>query len=748
MFPAALVLALAGCAQTPAEKAARRLDAAKAFEQKKDYKRAILELRNALQSTPKSAEIYYELGRAYGATGDLQAAANAFQRSLSIDPDYKPAKLQLSELLAVDGASSLLGDTETRLKSLLQDSGPNSDALNALALTDLRLGKSEQARQTLLEATAKFPAQMTSAVLLAEIKLESKDVSGAEQTLKNLAQNAPRSVEAHTVLASFYTSQNRLAEAENELRQALAIAPNSETALAQMATLDFALGKKEEAEQTYKHLSGSGDKSFQSLYGLFLFQTGRKEEAIREFDRLAKADPADRSARTRLIAAYLSSNRKGEAEKVLETALQKNNRDLDALLQRGELYLADRKYAQAEADFNQVLHLKPNSPQIHYVVAKLRQAQGSTLQYRQELGETLRLNSGELGIRLELADSLLADHNAKAAITLLQEAPPDQQKTVAWVTKDNWALWGIGDFGQMRRGIDSGLGGHRTAELLLQDGLWKLRAGDPAGARSSLNEALQMNPSDLRSVGALRDTYLAQKNAPMALSVVKELAARNPHSAPIQSLLGMLLATEGDHNAARAALISAKQADPKSLEADLLLVQLDVADKNLEGAEKRLTELLAQQENNGVRLWLGNIQEMRGNHAAALEQFRKVVQADPGNAQALNNLAYLLLDYGKQPDEALKYAQQAVELAPGNKTFSDTLGWALYQKGLYSSAVTYFERASSDSQEVLYKYHLAMAYTKAGDPKRGRTTLEAALKLNANLPEAKIAREVVEGAAR
>jgi hypothetical protein len=36
-----------------------------------------------------------------------------------------------------------------------------------------------------------------------------------------------------------------------------------------------------------------------------------------------------------------------------------------------------------------------------------------------------------------------------------------------------------------------------------------------------------------------------------------------------------------------------------------------------------------------------------------------------------------------------------------------------------------------------------MAYAKTGDSKRGRTTLEAALKLNANSPEAKMAREVV-----
>jgi hypothetical protein len=40
-----------------------------------------------------------------------------------------------------------------------------------------------------------------------------------------------------------------------------------------------------------------------------------------------------------------------------------------------------------------------------------------------------------------------------------------------------------------------------------------------------------------------------------------------------------------------------------------------------------------------------------------------------------------------------------------------------------------------------------MAYSKAGDNARGRAALEAALKLNPNLPEAKMAQQTI-GASR
>jgi Tfp pilus assembly protein PilF len=106
-------------------------------------------------------------------------------------------------------------------------------------------------------------------------------------------------------------------------------------------------------------------------------------------------------------------------------------------------------------------------------------------------------------------------------------------------------------------------------------------------------------------------------------------------------------------------------------------------------------------------------------------------------------LAYLLIEYRKQPDVALKYAQRAVELAPDDSNLLDTLGWVLYQKGLYPSAIHYLERAAADKRNPVSGYHLAMAYAKSGDTAKGRTTLRAALKVNPKLPEADAAEQLL-----
>jgi len=46
----------------------------------------------------------------------------------------------------------------------------------------------------------------------------------------------------------------------------------------------------------------------------------------------------------------------------------------------------------------------------------------------------------------------------------------------------------------------------------------------------------------------------------------------------------------------------------------------------------------------------------------------------------------------------------------------------------------------------LWKYHLAMAYAKAGNLSRARATLQVALKQNPNLAEAKTAQDVLASA--
>jgi Tfp pilus assembly protein PilF len=278
--------------------------------------------------------------------------------------------------------------------------------------------------------------------------------------------------------------------------------------------------------------------------------------------------------------------------------------------------------------------------------------------------------------------------------------------------------------------------------------LYKLQMGDAGAARKVLEEALQINPSDVLALRALNQSYETLKEAPMAVAKVSEYAARQPKSAGVQEFLGELLAGSGDLAGARAAFQAAKAADPQSVQADLSLVQVDLVEGKLDDAEHRLRAVLsANPADTTAHLWMGNLAASRGDYRTSEEQLRAVIAADPDNHQALNNLAYILAERN-QPGEALKFAQRAKELAPDRPVYADTLGWILYQQGLYASAIRELESAVAKRADPIWQYHLAMAYAKAGDQDRARHVLQAALQQNPRIPEAKIAQQVVGVAAK
>ena len=717
---------------------------AKKLLEKKMYRRAALELKNALKTAPRDAELYYQLGVTDLGSSDIQEAALSLKRAIELDPKHVAARLKLAQLLASSSDPELLQEANKRLASVLEDNADNIDALDALALTELKLGKLNEGIGRLSAALKKSPENVTSSVLLAEALMAQHDLKGAENALKGACERNPASPGPAVTLARFYMRLNRLAEAEGQLRHALTLAPQDLATQGNLAMLLNQQGRVQEAEPMLRGLSRVQDPNYSALLGMFLFEHGRQGEAVHEFERLNRVDPAERAARTRLVAVYRSLNRGRDAERVLSDALKKNPTDLDALLQRSELYIGAKDFARAEADLNAVLHYRPTSGEAHFILAAVRQAQGAALLQRQELGQAIQLNPYLLAARLQFAQLLIEAKDSKTAVTILDEAPSAQKTMLAFIIQRNWALWSAGSLDEMRKGIDAGLKLQRLPDLLIQDGLWKLSQRDYAGARISLEEALNLNPQDLRALDVLRQSYLAQKQPAQAIQKVKEFAAKAPKSAPVQQFLGSVLAVSGNLPEARAALVAATKEDPKFVPAYLSLVQLDIAEKRWGDAEARLQDLLPISNSDPLpHIWLGNISATKGDNARALKYYQDALAADPNNTQALNNLAYLTSEFGNNPNAALRYAQKARELAPGMPQYADTLGWILYRKGLYDGAVKALQQSGSYEGDIVWKYHLAMAYAKAGNIAEGRAVLNAALKRNPNVPEAEMAKQII-----
>jgi tetratricopeptide (TPR) repeat protein len=709
---------------------------------KRNFETAIIHFKNAVQAAPKDAEPYYQLGLAYLAEGDGDRAASWLRKATELNPKHTAAQLKLAELMATSRAKETVQEAQKRTQDVLALLPEDTDALNVLAFTELRLGQPESAEAHLEQALRKSPSNLKSSIALAQTRLARKDLPGAEEALKQAVAQSPKLPEPKLYLGGFYLALGKNAEAEKEYREALQIDPRHGPTLLALAALQTRSGLADQAEQTYRQISALPEKQYKPMHALFLLQTGKAAQAASEFEGLHQSDPEDRNVRTDLVRAYLALNRVSDAEKVLTAALKKNGLDVDALLQRSRIYLASSKYDAAEVDLNQVLHFRRDSPEAHYLLSKVQQGRGRSANRQEELGQALKLDPKLLAVRLELAQVLMAGGGAQSALNLMDAAPPEQKSAVALRIQRNWALLALGQLAEARKGIDEvNAAAAKAPESWLQDAALKLAQKDYAGARAAAEKVLAQTPQDARALDVMVRSYAAQNQMAAGLQKAREYAARQAQSAPIQQFMGQLLASNGDRAGARKAYEAANAAKPDLVGVELALAGLDAVEGRGEEARKILSKLLDSHPGNvSGHLLYAQLEMLEGKNGMALAQFRQAAELDDKNAYALNGLAYLLAQ-NKQPDEALKYAQKAKELAPNDASVDDTLGWTYFQKGLYSLALTHLEGANAKDGTAVRKYHLAMAYLKTGDSKRGREMLEAALRMNPNLPEAQQARQ-------
>jgi tetratricopeptide (TPR) repeat protein len=734
LFCAAVVIAAAfiGCQGLPQTRELRYMKRGQAYLKKKDLARATLEFRNAAQLMPNDPESHYQLGLVYLQTNIVNGAIDEFRKVIALNPKHSGAQLKLAELMVASRQKELVEEAATKLHDVLTVSPDDPEVINTLAAAESQLGKTQDAIRRLEESMERFPSHVQSYIVLAHVKLRQKDFAGAEDVLKKAAANAPSSAEAALALGRLYVILQQPEKAEVEVKRALQLSPTSTSVLITLAGLQIAGHRPDEADQTFKQLAALPDGTYRSVHAMFLYQNGKRDSGVAEFEKLAKDHPDDRVVRTLLVRAYLEMNRTREAHQTLTAALKRNAKDIDALFQKSELDLKLGKMGEAEEDLMAVLRFRPDLAGTHFGLASLYKAKGLPKREEEELLQALRLNPKMLLARLSLARSLILANQAKSALEILDQAPALQRSMAAVVIERNWALLALGNIKELRTILDQALRNQRSPDLLLQDALLKMEQRDYLGARIAAEEVLRYSPGEVRAARVVAQSYAAQKEASLALQRLTEIAAGNPKSAPIQHLLGQWNMDAGNLVGARKAFEAAKVADLKFLPADLALAEVDRRENRTEEARQRLIGIAtADPRNVPALLTLGVIEGNLGKRPEAIARYRAVLDIDSTNVLALNNLAYALAR--ADPDEALKLASQAVEIAPDSALVLDTVGWVYYQKGIFGSAANYFKAALNKDPTPRTQFHLAMCLVKLGQEDSGQRMLRAALQRDPNL---------------
>ena len=278
----------------------------------------------------------------------------------------------------------------------------------------------------------------------------------------------------------------------------------------------------------------------------------------------------------------------------------------------------------------------------------------------------MKVDPTYVNARFELAQALIANRAAQSALQLLDQAAESQKGMAALVLQRNWALLSLGQTAEARQNVDRVLAAAKLPEALVQDAVLKFIKSDFAGARAAADQALSQSPEDTRALSVIAQAYAAQKQPAAALKAIRDHAARQPKSAPVQAFLGQMLASNGDPADARKAFEAAATANPGLTGPVLALAQIDANEGKRDDARKRLAALISAHPDSlsGQLLW-AEVELQDGKNATALEHFRKALAQNENSPVALNGVAYLLADAG-QPDEALRIRTEGEGVGAGH----------------------------------------------------------------------------------
>ncbi len=235
----------------------------------------------------------------------------------------------------------------------------------------------------------------------------------------------------------------------------------------------------------------------------------------------------------------------------------------------------------------------------------------------------------------------------------------------------------------------------RESRIHVLKGVFEMTRNQSARAVESFKTALLLDARNIDAWENLVMAYLDRKDKRMAFSSIARAKLALPREVPRMKVLeGYLLLHTGSPAMAAGVLESVVGTRHRIKDHDLLI---------------------------RANVTLAMAYDQLGRRKRSGEAYARVLELDPHNSMAMNNLAYLYADEGILLQKALRLSRNAVMLDPENGVFLDTLGWVNYRLGSYAAARDFLEKAVATGigEPEIYN-HLGTVYQKLGEADKAK----------------------------
>ncbi len=596
------------------------------------------------QTSEEQIERSFHAGQRALQEGNFPRAVDEFKKVLALDPTLLEAEVNLGlayqSLFEYDLAVRYLAKALRERPNLL---GPTV----IVGMDYLKLGSPEKA------------------------------IAFLQQGLKLDASNR----DARQALASAYLSQENFRCAAEQFQQIALQESDKSEALFKLGHqyLDLAARLAYRGAHLY-HESAWGHR----FLGDLLFQRGRWEEALKEYQKALGIEPKQSGLHTSL----------------------------------GQTYLHSQKLPEAEKEFRAELQLDSQSEQAWLGLANTQLARNQSTTALESLRKLWAVSPEFLAVQREFPAIELPPESVKASLAAVEAEPPEPAKhffSAALCVAGNesacadreWKSF-QSDLAAWQRTPNTAAGTH-TGQ-------------DPCQAHrySLCIETLRarQNPTDSDRL-LLGETYFTLQQYQLVAETLSQVEGVTKENAEASYWLARSYQAQGTEAYARL-----QESFPDSWRACQLRGEGFALRGNFADAIKEVQAALQLRANEPelhealAELYLDH----HTDDAAAQSELEKALALDPSRTRALYLLGRLYVQ-NKDNEKSLPYLQQALRLQPDFIEANSLLGTVYVRLGQFAEAIPKLEKAAPSDHYGNVHYQLFLAYRKVGQSARAQKEL-------------------------
>lgn len=414
--------------------------------------------------------------------------------------------------------------------------------------------------------------------------------------------------------------------------------------------------------------------------GNYLMQSGEPAKAISEFQLALEDAPQNTAILLGMADAYSASQKYEEARKILDRLLKENPKNVDALIRKAELLVAQSEAAgsnkqevlqEAVETLQQARRIQPRNMDVLKGLAAAYIGLQDLDKIIQAYRDIVRVNPRDIQATLVLANVLADTGRVQEAISLYERVIEERR-------------------------------GFITTYLFLGQLYEKLRQFDNAIA--TYERALVIDPRSeklrVRYENALLRKH-GEENRTAVLERYAQLASKYPHSSGIQRLYAERLLSERDFARAVEQFRRVVEVDPENLESLIALSQLLIQQRQYEEARKYLEHAV---EIDPARVdayaSLAETYVAEGEKEKAVEVYRKALRLNPDSEKLLLALGELLSRTG-DPQQAIQTLLDTTSATATRPEFLAVIGQAYERARDFEKALEYYQRAHEKAPNTL-----------------------------------------------